>query len=245
MAKSVMTAQEWKEKGNEEFSKGNWSNAISHYTNGLRLTKEDNAEKGVYYKNRAAVYLKLHDYKKVVEDCDSALKICCNKALYRRCQALEALERFEEAHRDAEVIISSDPNNKVVQPVATRLLEIVQERSKENVSQILDLAFNVSADNDKRETAMNNLLVLARERAGAEEIFKKEGVSKIIQLVKVEKNEKVICTAIRIIGELCKNNINRTESVAKFVGLPWCLEIMNSTSVQIVNASQYCLQVNI
>ncbi|XP_071652808.1 protein unc-45 homolog B-like [Temnothorax longispinosus] len=242
MAKSVMTAQEWKEKGNEEFSKGNWSNAISHYTNGLKLIKEDNAEKGVYYKNRAAVYLKLHDYEKVVEDCDSALKKCCNKALYRRCQALEALERFEEAYRDAEIIISSDPNNKVIQPVATRLFEIVQERRKENVSQMLDLAFNVSADNGKRETAMNNLLVLARERAGAEEIFKKEGVSKLVQLVKVEKNEEVICTAIRIIGELCKNNINRTESVMKFVGLPWCLEIMNSTSIQRVNTSQYCLQ---
>lgn len=110
---------------------------------------------------------------------------------------------------------------------------------------MLDLAFNVSADKEKRETAMNNLLVLALERAGAEEIFKNGSVSKIAQLVKVEKNEEVICSAIRIVGELCKNNINRTESIMKDIGLPWYLEMMNTTSTERVNASQYCLQVNI
>lgn len=109
---------------------------------------------------------------------------------------------------------------------------------------MVDLAFNVSVDKEKRETAMNNLLVLARERAGAEEIFKKS-VSKITELVKVEKNEEMICSAIRIVGELCKSNISRTESIMKDVGLPWYLEIMNSTSTERVNTSQYCIQVNI
>lgn len=110
---------------------------------------------------------------------------------------------------------------------------------------MLDLVCNMSANKEKRETAMNNLLVLACERAGAEEIFKEGGISKITQLVKVEKNEEVICSAIRIVGELCKNNISRTEFIIKDVGLPWYLEMMNSTSTERVNASQYCLQVNI
>lgn len=134
MTKSDMTAQEWKEKGNEEFNKGNWSEAVNHYTNALKLINEDNAEKAVYYKNRAAAYLKLCDYEKVIKDCDNALKICCNdpKALFRRCQALEALERFEEAYRDARNIIVSNPNNKVIQPIAARLHEIVQKRHKES-----------------------------------------------------------------------------------------------------------------
>lgn len=108
---------------------------------------------------------------------------------------------------------------------------------------MLDLAFNMSIDKERRETAMNNLLVLARERAGAEEIFKQKGVSKITKFVKVEKNEEVICNAIRIIGELCKNNINRTESIVKDIGLPWYLEMINSKLVERVNVSQYCLQV--
>lgn len=131
---SDKTAQEWKEKGNEEFNKGNWSEALDCYTSALKLTKGDNSDKAVYYKNRAAVYLKLKEYENVIMDCDSVLKICSNdpKALFRRCQALEALEKFEEAYRDARYIILSDPNNKSIQPIATRLHEIVQERYKEN-----------------------------------------------------------------------------------------------------------------
>lgn len=134
MTKSDLSAQEWKEKGNEEFNKNNWSEALNCYTNALKLVKEDNAEKAIYYKNRAAAYLKLQDYEKVIKDCDDSLQICPNdpKALFRRCQALEALERFEEAYRDAKNIILFDPNNKSVQPIAARLHEIVQERYKEN-----------------------------------------------------------------------------------------------------------------
>jgi len=108
---------------------------------------------------------------------------------------------------------------------------------------MLDLAFDINMDKEKRETAMNNLLVLARERAGAEEIFKQKGVSKITKFVKVEKNEEEICNAIRIIGELCKNNISRTESIIRDIGVPWFLEMINSKLAERVNASQYCLQV--
>ncbi|XP_070530497.1 protein unc-45 homolog B-like isoform X2 [Cardiocondyla obscurior] len=166
----------------------------------------------------------------------------------KKCQALEALKRFEEAYRDARNIILADPNNKVIQPIAARLHEIVQQRHKENsrvstkVSQMLDLAFDMNADNEKRITAISNVLVLAREKAGAEEIFNIDGVSKITQLTKVENNDQIICTAIRIIAELCASDINRTKSIINDVGLPWILEMMNSTSKERVNASQYCLQ---
>ncbi|XP_012233460.2 protein unc-45 homolog B [Linepithema humile] len=250
MTNSDLNAQEWKEKGNEEFNKNNWSEALNCYTNALKLVKEDSAEKAIYYKNRAAAYLKLQDYEKVIKDCNDSLEICPNdpKALFRRCQALESLERFEEAYQDARNIILFDPNNKSIQPIAARLYKIVQERYKENsrisakVSQMLDLAFNMSMDKEKRETAMNNLLVLARERAGAEEIFKEGTVLKITKLLKVEKNEEIICNAIRIIAELSKNNLSRTESIVKNIGLPWYLEIMNSKLTERVNASQYCIQ---
>ncbi|XP_024883055.1 protein unc-45 homolog B-like [Temnothorax curvispinosus] len=245
MAESNMTAQEWKEKGNEEFNKGNWSEALSDYTNALNLV-ENNAEKTVYYKNRAAAYLKLNDYENALEDCDSALKICCNKALYRRCQALEALERFEEAHWYAEIIISSDPNNKVIQPVKERLHKIVQGCRKDphlsaTISKMMDSAFNDCADKEEYEYAMSILFVYACDEAGAEEIFKNEGVSKLAQLIKVEENEKAMY-AICILGKLCKNNINRTESVVKYIGLLRCLEMMNSPCTDRVNESQICLQ---
>ncbi|XP_024890194.1 protein unc-45 homolog B-like [Temnothorax curvispinosus] len=247
MAESDMSAQEWKHKGCEESRKGNLSEALSYYSNALKLT-EDKAEKACLYRNRADIYLQLSNYEKVINDCNSALKICCSEALLQRCKALEALERFEEAYQDAEILIALNPNNEDFQRVVDHLRKIVQERRKRKlhinaqVSEVLDLAFDENTNEKEREIAMSKLLLLAGDDAGAEEIFKKEGISKMVHLVKVEKNEEVICRAIRIVTELCKNNISRTESVMKYVGLPWFLEIMSSTSIERVNASQYCLQ---
>jgi len=103
----------------------------------------------------------------------------------------------------------------------------------------------MSIDKEKRETAINNLLVLARERAGTQEIFKEEGISKITKLLKIEQNDEVICNAIRIISELCKNDINHVELIMKDVGLSWYIEIMNSKIPERVNAGQHCLQVSV
>ncbi|XP_015606601.1 protein unc-45 homolog A [Cephus cinctus] len=251
MTKTDLLPREWKEKGNEAFKKGDLEDALSSYTSALHLAKDDDAEKAVYYKNRAAVYLRQREYAKAEKDCDAALKICPNdpKALFRRCQALEALERFEEAYRDARAIIINDPGNKAIQPIAARLHEIVQERLKQNsrvtvkVAQMLEVAFDLSKENGHRETAMNNLLVLSREKAGAEVMFKEGIVEKITKLLKVEKKEEIIVSAVRIIAELCKDNTARTELILKDIGIPWFLEMINSKNVDRVNAAQYCIQI--
>ena len=108
---------------------------------------------------------------------------------------------------------------------------------------MFELAFDINIDKEKRETAMNNLLVLARERAGAELMFK-QGISmKIHNLLKSEKNEKIVVSAIRILGELCKENIERTEKMLKDIGIPWFLDVINSKNEDRVNAGQYCIQV--
>jgi hypothetical protein len=60
----------------------------------------------------------------------TALEICPTdpKALFRRCQALEALGRVEEAYRDARNAMTSDPGNKALQPALARLHEQAQEK---------------------------------------------------------------------------------------------------------------------
>ena len=110
---------------------------------------------------------------------------------------------------------------------------------------MFELAFDLHTDKEKRETAMNNLLVLSREKAGAEVMFSERVVSKIVKLLKTEKNEEIILAAIRIIAELCKENVTRTDSVIREVGIPWFLEIINSKNEERVNAAQYCMQVSI
>ncbi|XP_046608289.1 protein unc-45 homolog B [Neodiprion virginianus] len=251
MTKTEMSSQQWKEKGNEAFKNGEWKEAENCYSNAISLAEQCSSEKSICHKNRAAVYLKQKEYPKAIQDCDKALEICPNdpKALFRRCQALDAMERYEEAYRDARNLVTVDPSNKTIQPILARLHEIVQERLRVNsqintkVSQMFNLAFDLKTDTKNRETSMNNLLVLAREKAGAEVMFNEGVVKKIHTLLKVEKNDEINLACVRIIAELCKDNVDRTKAVLQDVGIPWFLDIINSRKEERVNAAQHCMQV--
>ena len=50
------------------------------------------------------------------------------KALYRRCQAYEKLNKAEEAYKDAAALVKADPKNSAVQPILKRLNPVIQEK---------------------------------------------------------------------------------------------------------------------
>lgn len=244
-------AENFKNKGNVAFKEQSFKEAIELYSKAIDLAENESRDLATYLKNRAAAYLKIQEYDNVIKDCDRALQIVPEdpKALFRRSQALESLERYEEAYRDAKTIFTVDPSNKSVQPVLSRLHAIVQERARQNsltsnkVEQMLKLAFTINEDTEKRIKAMTNLLVLSKENSGAEIMLKNGIVQKIQQLLKVEKNSEIYVNAVRIIGQLCKRNIERTRTVLKIVGVPWVLEVIDSDNEERVNAAQYCLQI--
>lgn len=240
----------WKEEGNAAFKESDWHSAVKCYSKAVQLTKEDGPEKSVYLKNRAAAYLKLGENEKALADCTAALDVVPNdpKSLFRRCQALEALDRLEEAYKDARQVHTVDPGNKAIQPVLARLHGVVQERLKlmsqtsNKVAKMFEIAFDMSADREKREQALNNMVVLARDNAGSEVMFKDGVVSKVASLLKLEKNGEIFLSCVRIIGELCKENLDRTKAILHELGVPWFLDILNCSKEEQVNAAQYCLQ---
>ena len=60
----------------------------------------------------------------------AALELVLNdpKALFRRCQAYELMEKYEQAYKDAMTLMRVDPKNKAIQPVLTRLSPIIQQK---------------------------------------------------------------------------------------------------------------------
>ncbi|CAK1590397.1 unnamed protein product [Parnassius mnemosyne] len=244
-------AENYKNIGNDAFKSEKFEDAVSFYTKAIDLSEKDSRDRATYLKNRAAAYLKIKEYEKVINDCDEALQIVPEdpKALFRRAQALESLDRFEEAYRDAKTIFTVDPTNKAVQPVLARLHVIVQERARKNaqtsnkVEQMFKLAFEISEDKEKRQKAMGNLVVLAKESSGADIMMKNGVVHKIQQLLKIEKNPDIYINAVRVISQLCKRCVERTYAVIKVVGIPWFLDIIDSDNEERVNAAQYCFQV--
>ncbi|XP_026731290.1 protein unc-45 homolog B [Trichoplusia ni] len=251
MGVHIDEAETYKNKGNEAFKNENYEEAISLYSKAIDLAEKESRDLATYLKNRAAAYLKTKDYEKVIKDCDEAIRIVPEdpKALFRRSQALESLQRYEEAYRDAKTIFTVDPTNKAVQPVLARLHAVVQERARQNaqtsskVEQMFKIAFELGEDIEKRDKAMSNLLVLAKEAAGADIMIKNGVVTKIQRLLKVEKHHDIYVNAVRVISQLCKRNVERTKAVIKILGIPWVLEIIDSENEERVNAAQYCLQV--
>ncbi|XP_008485206.2 protein unc-45 homolog B, partial [Diaphorina citri] len=188
-----------KESGNSAFKQGDYETALDFYTKALKVTAEESHERATCLKNRAAVYLKQNQNDKVIEDCSKSLEIVPDdpKALFRRCQAYEAIGKFEEAYTDAKHIHRVEPTNKAIQPVLSRLFAIVTKRMQENeqlqnkVHNMFKYVFDTSAPMDKRVTAVNNLVVLAREMSGAEMLLKSGVAKQINTLLKCETNEEI------------------------------------------------------
>ncbi|EDW83829.1 uncharacterized protein Dwil_GK13474 [Drosophila willistoni] len=245
------SATGFKDKGNEAFKAGKWEDAVLQYGLAIKLgAQQQHKELPVFYKNRAAAYLKLEQYDKAADDCTESLRMSPNdpKALYRRATAYEALDKVEEAYKDATNIFKSDPGNKIVQPILHRLHLVVEERGARNaktstkVKQMMELTFDFGAPIEKRRSAANNLVVLAKESTGAELLFKEQCVAKVATLAKLEKDADIYVNMVRVVAALCDQNVERTKAVLQELGIPWFMRVLDQKHEDCVATAQYCLQ---
>lgn len=242
---------ELKNEGNALFTAGDFSGAIQKYSKGLKLCTSNNSDKATLLKNRAAAYLKLEEYEKVVDDTTAALEITPSdiKALFRRCQAYEQLGQYNEAFKDARAVNHLDPKNSAVQPYLRKLNIKLQEIAKEQASTInkvknmFEYLLGDETSSEKRQQAANNMVVLAKEKAGAELIIREKGIAKLLAAKKLEKSEEISTAVIRTFSELCKNNTDRTKVILREIGVPFLIENLNSNSENYVNAVQYLIQI--
>jgi len=113
-------AEKEKNKGNDEFRKGNYAAAIEHYT----YATEMDPRNFKFYTNRAACYEKMGKYEKALRDANKALKLNgdWDKGYWRGGNALLALGRAEEAMKFYEkaVAIAPDKNYGVYLDQATK-----------------------------------------------------------------------------------------------------------------------------
>ncbi|XP_067141950.1 LOW QUALITY PROTEIN: protein unc-45 homolog B-like [Centruroides vittatus] len=239
----------FEKEGNKLFASGNYNEALECYTRALRLVPAKDPESVSFTKNRAAAYLKLKEYEKALKDANVSVELAPTdvKALFRRCQAHENLEKYDEAFKDARMIHHLEPHNNAIQPVLRRLGMKIQEIAKEQsrtvnkVKNMFNILLDENMSSENRAQATNNLIVLARERAGAELIVKEDGIQKLLKVMK-QKNPEINLACVRIFSELCRKE-NKVLTVLEQVGLPFIMENMNSQSQQYVNAVQFWIQV--
>lgn len=146
------------------------------------------------------------------------------KALFRRAQANDALGKPDLAFKDARQILHLEPKNQTVLPMLERLNAKLQDIAKEQSStksraeSMLNIIKDASHPLDKRMAAVNNLIVICRERVGADIILSLQGVQILHASMKLLKNEEFSHAAVRIFGEICKRGPDQSLLIVKTLG---------------------------
>ena len=168
-AKSAKSAKDWKDKGNQLVQERKYNEALNCYSKAIELDASD----PILYSNRSAMYFNLALYENAFIDAEQALKLKPNypKAYLRKGNALEKLNKYEEALEAYSTGLQIDCNN-------SQLLEAHQKL--ENLIQTQDININDNQEN------MNNFV----ENEDRIENKKSEG-NNLVQKYALEKNVRI------------------------------------------------------
>ncbi|XP_039614737.1 protein unc-45 homolog B isoform X1 [Polypterus senegalus] len=237
-----------KDEGNKYFQANDYTNAIQSYTKALQLCK-DKKVGAVLYRNRAACHLKQENYVQAASDASRAIDVDAAdvKALYRRCQALEKLGKLDQAFKDVQRCATIEPRNKSFLETLRRLGSDIQEKLKIQfstdcrVQKMFEILLDENADKERKEKAVNNLIVLAREDAGADKIYQNNGVTLLYQLIET-KDPEMILAAVRTFSGMCTGHKARATAILHLLGPEKICTIMGTDHEEIALATSNLLQ---
>lgn len=136
----LSTVERYKENGDASYKNANFEEAVGHYTKCLdELQKKgqqgsDLALKA--YSNRAACYKQISNFDGTISDCSAVLEVDPEnvKALIRRAQAFEGVERYRFALQDVKTVLMM-PYNQVGKSNFD-LCNMMQHRLQRTVNQL-------------------------------------------------------------------------------------------------------------
>uniref|UniRef100_A0A8C4JLU0 Unc-45 myosin chaperone A n=1 Tax=Dromaius novaehollandiae TaxID=8790 RepID=A0A8C4JLU0_DRONO len=235
-----VTAGQLREQGNALFQAGDHAAALAAYTQALSLC-DGESERAVLHRNRAACYLKLEDYAKAEADASKAIEADGRdmKALFRRSQALQKLGRLDQAVSDLQRCVSLEPRNKAFQEALRGTMSCTDSKVDQMFQILLDPE---EKDADKKQKAAQNLIVLAREEAGAEKIFQSDGVRLLTRLLDTAKADMMLA-ALRTLVGLCSGHRSRTMAILAELGAPRLSAVLGVEHEQVSLAACNLLQV--
>ncbi|KAG2721097.1 hypothetical protein I3843_02G053100 [Carya illinoinensis] len=110
------------ERAHQMYRDGRYSEALGFYTEALEMAKTK-PQMIALHSNRAACFLKLHDFKKAAEECTSVLELDHKHsgALMLRAQTLVTLKEYHSALFDVNRLLDLNPSSEVYQNLQARL----------------------------------------------------------------------------------------------------------------------------
>ncbi|KAH3787028.1 tetratricopeptide repeat protein 1-like isoform X2 [Dreissena polymorpha] len=122
-----------KEEGNELFRTGSYKSAIIAYSRALRACPLKFArDRAILYSNKAACKMRLEMYEECIRDCTKAIELHPHylKAVMRRAEIYEKLDKLDEALADYQKILELDPGQHSARAACLRLPDQIKERNE-------------------------------------------------------------------------------------------------------------------
>lgn len=122
MATAVSAPVNKIERAHQMYREGLYEEALGFYTEALGLAKTK-SQKIALHSNRAACFLKLHDFKQAAEECTSVLVLDHDHtgALMLRAQTLVTLKEYHSALFDVNRLTELNPSSEVYRNLQSRL----------------------------------------------------------------------------------------------------------------------------
>jgi len=137
---NLSPVERFKEQGDTSYKNANFEEAVGHYTKCLdQLQSQGKSGSDLAlkaYANRAACYKQISNFDGVISDCTAVLEVDPEnaKALIRRAQAFEGVERYRFALQDVKTVLLM-PYNKVGK-ANFDLCNMMQHRLQRTVNQL-------------------------------------------------------------------------------------------------------------
>jgi len=135
-------ALDLKTDANNLYVSNEFQEAVDVYTKALdKCPLKFNQDRSVLFSNRAAAKLKMDQNDSALNDCNEALRLNPTylKALVRRAQLFEDLDKPHESMNDYQEVLKLDPRNiQAKVAVETRLPEKIKEKDEKMKAEMMD-----------------------------------------------------------------------------------------------------------
>uniref|UniRef100_A0A1A8EI18 RNA polymerase II associated protein 3 n=1 Tax=Nothobranchius korthausae TaxID=1143690 RepID=A0A1A8EI18_9TELE len=164
-------AQSEKEMGNKFFKEGKYDDAIECYTRGMAADPYN----PVLPTNRATSFFRLKKYAVAESDCNLAIALNSNyfKAYARRGAARFALNSYQSALEDYEMVLKLDAGNVEAESEVTKIREILRQQDVPSEdSQLVEPPVDPNQQKQMEEQQRKQEAVVHKDRGNA---YFKEG----------------------------------------------------------------------
>ncbi|MCD7453268.1 hypothetical protein HAX54_020346 [Datura stramonium] len=154
----IKMSKELKEEGNGLFQKRDYEGAMLKYDKALKLLPRNHIDVAYLHSNMASCYMQMgrSEFPRAINECNLALEVApkYSKALLKRAECYESLNRLDLALRDVSHVLSIEPNNLTALEFADKVKKEIEEIlgvEDKKVVLPLPLSTNVVKDNMKKK----------------------------------------------------------------------------------------------